>query len=151
VKFPPMKVRDLEGVEHVLPYGLPGGPHVIVMAFHRWQQTLVDAWRTPLEQLAQEHPGMEIWEVPSISKGYRVFRSGIDGGMRAAIPDPDIRRHTLTTYPDISALARALELGPLDTVYVFLVDCEGNILWRAAGEPSEEKLRLLEAAVPETC
>lgn len=151
MQFPALEVRDLEGIEHVIPHGLAGGPHVIIMAFQQWQQMLVEAWKPPLEELAERHPGMEVWEVPSISKGYRLFRAGIDGGMRAGIPDPDVRRHTLTTYTDIHALARALGLSSLETIHVFLVDCQGNILWRAEGEPSDEALVALEAAVPDRC
>jgi hypothetical protein len=147
--FPPLKVRDLEGTDHVIPSDLPGGPHVIVLAFQQWHQVLVDRWKPSLDALAQRHPGTEVWEVPSLSKGYRLFRSGIDGGMAAAIPDVDARRHTLTAYTDKSALARDLELPSFDTVFVFLVDCSGHILWRGSGEPSQELIEDLERAMPE--
>jgi hypothetical protein len=90
----------------VIPHGLTGGPHVIIMAFQQWHQALVNAWSPHLERISAEHPGMEVWEVPSISKGYRLFMSGIDSGMRADIPDPDVRRHTPTAYTDLNALAR---------------------------------------------
>ena len=146
--FPPLKVRDLEGTEHTIPDDLPGGPHVLVVAFQRWHQSIVDRWTPPLEVLAQRHPGTEVWEVPSISKGYRLFRSGIDGGMAAAIPDVSVRRHTLTAYTDMHALARDLELSSMETVHVFLVDCSGHVLWRAEGEPSPVLLEELEAALP---
>jgi len=73
----------------------------------------------------QRRPGTEVWEVPSLSKGYRLFRASIDG------------------------LARALGLGSLDTVYIFLVDCDGAIRWRGEGAPDAEMLAALEAAMPE--
>jgi hypothetical protein len=147
VKFPALAVRDLEGTEHVIPDDLPGGPHVIVLAFQQWHQSLVQAWKPDLERLADDHPGTEVWEVPSISSGYRLFRSGIDGGMRAGIPDPETRRHTLTVYTDLRALAKDLDIATLDTVQLFLVDCSGAILWRASGEPDAETVRSLDAAV----
>jgi hypothetical protein len=148
--FPPLKVRDLEGTDHTIPYDLPGGPHVIVLAFQQWHQAVVERWKPWLEVLAERHPGTEVWEVPSISRGYRLFRSGIDGGMAAAIPDVGTRRHTLTAYTDLGALGRALELPSFETVYVFLIDCEGHILWSTSGEPSEELLDGLEEAMPQT-
>ena len=147
MQFPALKVRDLEGVEHVIPDGLNGGPHIVILAFHQWHQSLVEQWKPDLEALALRHPGIEVWEVPSLSSGYRLFRSGIDGGMRAAIPDLDTRRHTMTAYTDLHALAKDLELDTLDTVQLFLVDCSGTILWRAQGEPSAESLESLESAV----
>ena len=149
MQFPALKVRDLEGEDHVIPHGLTGGPHMIIVAFQRWHQALVDRWEASLRPLAERHPGVEIWEVPSISKGYRLFRAGIDGGMAAAIADPDVRRHTLTTYTDLGQLGSALEIDSFETVHVFLVDCQGAVLWRGAGEPSDGSPGEIEAALPE--
>lgn len=149
--FPALSVKDLEGASYSIPHDLPGGPHVIVMAFQQWHQAIVDEWKPHLERIASANPGMEVWEVPSISKAYRLFRAGIDGGMRAGIPDKTTREHTLTAYTDLGDLARNLGLPSLETVYVFLVDCGGQILWRGAGEPTPAALSELEAALPDTC
>lgn len=151
MQFPALQVRDLEGEEYVIPHGLPGGPHVIIVAFQQWHQLLVDKWAPGLHALAEKHPGMEVWEVPSISKGYRIFRGGIDGGMRAGIPDIDTRRHTLTIYTDIRELEHELGIDSTKTIHVFLVDCQGTVLWRAAGEPTETSYAEIEAAVPAAC
>ncbi len=148
MNFPALQVRDLEGVDYVIPHELPGGPHVIILAFHQWHQVLVEQWKGPLEAVALAHPGTEVWEVPSISRGYRLFRSGIDGGMRAGIPDQNVRRHTLTAYTDLSQLAAALGLDTLETVHVFVVDCDGVVRWHGEGEPSTEAIEALEATIP---
>ena len=149
MEFPALSVRDLEGTHHTIPDDLPGGPHVLVVAFQQWHQSIVDRWKPPLKELADRHPGTQVWEVPSISRGYRLFRSGIDGGMAAAIPDVRVRRHTLTAYTDLGALARDLDIHSLDTVHVFLVDCSGHVLWTAEGEPTVALLEDLESAMPE--
>ena len=146
--FPALHVRDLEGTDYVIPDDLPGGPHVIVVAFQQWHQMIVDRWKPLLEAIAQRHPGTEVWEVPSISRGYRLFRSGIDGGMRAGIPDVNVRRHTLTAYTDLGALAKALEIESFETVHLFVVDCDGTVRWSGEGEPSPEALAELEASIP---
>ncbi len=148
MEFPALRVRDLEGIEYVIPDELPGGPHVIILAFQRGHQAIVDRWKLPLEAVAERHPGTEVWEVPSLSRAWRLFRSQIDGGMRAGIPDVDVRRHTLTTYTDLSALAGALDLDALETVHVFVVGCEGSIHWHGEGDPSPGALAELEAALP---
>lgn len=148
MEFPALRVRDLEGVDYVIPDDLPGGPHVIILAFQRRHQAIVERWTRPLEAVAGRHPGTEVWEVPSISSGYRLFRSSIDGGMRAGIPSSNVRRHTLTAYTDLRALAKALQLDSLKTVHVFVVDCGGSIRWHGEGDPSSEALEALEAAIP---
>lgn len=149
-RFPELHVRDLEGEDYDIPHGLPGGPHLLVVAFQRWQQMLVDHWMPKLRAVAERHPGTEVWEVPSLSKAYRLFRAGIDGGMRAEIHDETSRRHTLTAYTDLSALARALDIPSFDTIHVFLVDSSGVILWRASGEPDPAALEALERAMPQS-
>lgn len=151
MEFPALKVRDLEGKDYVIPDELPGGPHVIILAFQQWHQALVNQWVPGLQALSRRHPGTEVWEVPSLSKGYRLFRQGIDGGMRAGIPDPDTRRHTLTAYTDLGHLARDLGIDSMETIHVFLVDCSGDILWRAVGEPTDPLLVDLESAMPSAC
>ncbi|MDA3935528.1 MAG: hypothetical protein PF636_01500 [Actinomycetota bacterium] len=151
MQFPPLPVRDLEGHDYVIPHELPGGPHVILLAFQQWHQIIVNAWMPHLEAFADRHPGTEVWEVPSISKGYRLFRAGIDGGMRAGIPDVDVRKHTLTAYTDVGKLAAALELDSLETVHVLLVDCTGEVLSHAEGEPNEQALADLESAIRDAC
>lgn len=149
--FPLLRVRDLEGLEHEIPDGLPGGPHVIILAFQQWHQSLVEQWKPHLKTIAEKHPGTEVWEIPSISRGYRLFRASIDGGMRAGIPDPEVRRHTLTAYTDLNQLAEDLQLPSMDTIYVFLVDCSGTILWHAQGGPTNDLVGELDAVVPERC
>jgi hypothetical protein len=148
MEFPALQVRDLEGVDYVIPDELPGGPHVIILAFQQWHQLIVNRWTKPLEAIAERHPGTEVWEVPSMSRGYRLFRGGIDGGMRAGIPDTNVRRHTLTAYTDLKALAKALDLDTLETVQVFVVDCDGTVRWHGTGEPSADALDALDAAIP---
>ena len=148
MEFPALHVRDLEGASYVIPDELPGGPHVIILAFQRRHQSTVDRWKTPLEGVARRHPGTEVWEVPSLSRGWRLFRATIDGGMRAGIPDVGVRRHTLTTYTDLASLAAALGLRSLETVHVFVVGCDGSIRWHGEGDPSAADLEALEATLP---
>ena len=45
MEFPALRVRDLEGMDYVIPDELPGGPHVIILAFQRWHQIIVERWK----------------------------------------------------------------------------------------------------------
>jgi len=44
-----------------------------------------------------------------------------------------------------------LDIDTLDTIQLFLVDCQGMILWRASGEPTTEALASLDAAIEAAC
>ena len=140
MRFPHIIANDLEGRRYELPDDLPRGPRFVMLAFQRWQVSLLAAWQMPLEHLVAAHPGASLWEVPALSRLYAAARPYIDGGMRAGIPDPDARKHTLTSYTDLRTLATDLDLPTFETVYVFLLDPDGEVVWRASGEVDDGRL-----------
>jgi hypothetical protein len=147
MRFPRLETRDLEGTEYVLPDGLPAGRRIIALPFLRWHQILVDGWERAIEPALAQYPDLTVWEVPALSKRWAAGRFYIDGGMRAGIPDKTVRRHTLTAYTDLRALVSALELPSTETAYVFLLDPDGEILWRGSGEVDDAQLEALAEAL----
>jgi hypothetical protein len=121
--FPPLEATSLSGRRRRLPADLTAST-VIILAFHRWQQTEVDEWIAELHEAGCRFP---ILEVPTIGTRYRLARSFIDGGMRAGIPDVSTRECTLTVYTDVSRVLSALGLRSTDHVVVALVDPSGSV------------------------
>ena len=101
VSLPQLAARDLSGREVALPAGLPGERNVVLIAFRRDQQQLVDSWVPRLEQRAAADPGLRFVELPALGLRWQPARSAIDGGMAAAIRDQAVRRRTLTVYTDL--------------------------------------------------
>jgi len=52
ISFPQLGARDLDGREVALPAGLLGKWNVVIIAFQRQQQELVDSWVPWLEKRA---------------------------------------------------------------------------------------------------
>ncbi len=121
--FPILDAVSLDGCHVRLPDTLDVRT-VVILAFHRHQQAEVDGWIEELQARGCPHP---ILEVPTIGRGYRWMRSFIDGGMRAGIPDPNVRARTLTVYTDVSRVLAALGLRSTDHVVVTLVDPDGTV------------------------
>jgi hypothetical protein len=142
-RFPQIEARDLDGARYVLPDDLPEGRRLIIVPFQQWHQVLVEGWKQAVSDLQAPHEDLTVWEMPSLSKGYAPFRGYIDGGMRAGIPDPFVRQHTITAYADLAALAKALEIPNRGTIYLYLVDASGLVTWRASGEVDDAKLASL--------
>jgi hypothetical protein len=67
--------------------------------------------------------------------------------MRAGIPDKAVRAATLCAYIDIPPFAKALQLPSNDTIYLFLLDRSGEILWRGQGAFDQAQLGELAATV----
>ena len=147
MRFPAIEARDLEGHQHMLPDGLPAGRRLLLVAFRRWHQILIEGWKSRLTLLERENPDLTVWEVPALGRRYRPARPYIDGGMRAGIPDPYVRLHTLTAYTDLPALLSALEMSNTETVHAFLVADDGEVLWTDEGEADASKIQSLDVAL----
>jgi hypothetical protein len=131
--FPRLTARDLDGHEVMLPAGLPGEWNVVIVAFRRQQQELVDSWVPWLEERAAEMPCLRFVELPAIGLQWQPARPVIDGGMAAAIRDPQTRRRTLTVYTDVRRVTAPLGIADRSTIWLFLVDRAGRVRWRGSG------------------
>ena len=147
--FPPLTARDLDGCEVALPAGLPGEWNVVIVAFRRQQQGLVDSWVPWLEEQAAAIPGLRFAELPAIGLQWQPARPVIDGGMAAAIRDQQTRRRTLTVYTDLRRITDPLGIGDRGTIWLFLVDRAGRVRWRGSGGWDAATAAALAAALAE--
>jgi hypothetical protein len=133
ITFPPLEARDLEGRRVVLPDDLPGPCDLLVLAFRRGQQSDVDGWGDLVRTAGIDDLGF--WEVPVIGRAWSPARGWIDGGMARAIPDREVRTHTLTSYTDVGAVLAALGVRGTGRVIAVLV-AAGCVRWMAVGTGS---------------
>src|SRR5512135_1189125 len=147
--FPQLAARDLDGRVVALPAGLPGEWTVVIVAFRREQQELVDSWVPWLDQRAAADPRLGFAELPVIGLRWQPARPVIDGGMAAAIRDQKTRRRTLTVYTDIRRVTVPLGISDRSTIWLFLVDRAGQVRWRGAGGQDEATAAALAAALAE--
>ncbi len=131
--FPRLMARDLTGRDVSLPAGLPGELTVVVVAFRRGQQKLVDSWLPWLDQMASADARLRYVELPTIGQQWALGRSVIDGGMAASIGDEVARRRILTVYTDVRRVTAALNIADCGTIWLYLVDREGRVRWRGSG------------------
>ena len=131
--FPRVTGSNLEGRRFALPSALEGTLNIVVVAFKREQQADVDTWMPFLGSAAAAHPGLRVYEIPTLARGYRMMQSFIDGGMRRGIPDPAVRAATITLYIDKTPFKRALRISNEERIHVLLVDRDGRVHWRAEG------------------
>jgi hypothetical protein len=147
MKFPIVEATSLTNKSYQLPHDLNGELNLVIVAFKQWQQDWVDTWIPSLQRLAYEHKQMRVYEMPTMSRFNALYRFMIDNGMRAGIPDKTVRAATLCAYIDISPFAQALQLPSYDTIYLFLLDRAGEILWRGQGAFDQAQCDELAATV----
>jgi len=122
-----------------IPYDLEGDLNVVIVPFQRWHQSLVDEWSYFLNNIERSNPNFRYYEFPTLNSAYKVMSFMIDGGMRAGIPDRSVRERTITLYTNKPLFEKQLGIRSEDTIYLFLIRKNGEILWRNEGEFDVQK------------
>ena len=149
MRFPSLVSENLNRQTMTLPDDFAGEVTLVFIAFQQVHQIAVNGWLPLAEQLAQRYPRLAYYELPTISRAWGLGRGMIDGGMRAGLPDPATRARTITLYIDKRPFREALELPSEETIYLLLVDAQGEVFWRTEGEWTPEGGARLEAALAE--
>jgi hypothetical protein len=148
-RFPRLDARDLEGRGRSLPDDFEGPSNLVVVAFRREQQAMVDTWVAWFEEISAAYPGLRCYEVPVLAALWSPARGFIDGGMARAVREREARRRTLTVYTDVRRVTDALAIDDTGTVTVLLVGADGRVRWRTTGPITEiagaELLAVLDA------
>jgi hypothetical protein len=146
-KFPEVCGNNLNGKKYNIPTDLEGEFNILLVPFQQWQQGLVNSWVPFMEDLMRKHPQFDYYELPTIRKMNFFIRRVIDGGMRGGIPSKDTRGRTITLYIDKTPFKDSLGIPTEDTLYLYLVNREGDILWHETGELTDAKATSLENAL----
>ena len=147
----PLRGRGLDGRPLELPDDLAKPYNLLLVAFRREQQQLVDQWLPWATELEAERDDLSVYELPVISSRYRPTRRYVDGGMVRGIPDPVARARTITVYTDVRSVVANLGLVGTETIAVLVVGNDGRIIARERGCFEAQKAeRLATALMPGT-
>jgi hypothetical protein len=147
--FPTIQGENLSGRKMVLPKDFEGKVNIVIVAFQREQQLLVNSWTQVIQQLEKKYPELHTYELPTISTGYKLMKWIIDNGMRSGIKDMKTRDHTITLFTNTKKFRDDLSLPTDETIYVMIVDASGAVRWKTSGSMTPMSAALLNAAVDE--
>lgn len=139
MRFPTVTGSNLLRQKVTLPDDLQGELNILFIAFHQWHQILVDAWVPLANRLEQSFPGVQFYETPVIQKMNFFSQTFINEGMRVGIPNHSTRKKTITLYLNKIAFRRALNIPHEESIWVLVLDRQGNVLWRTEGAYSQEQ------------
>ena len=138
--FPTIIGKNLNKQVTAIPDDFSDQPLIVIAAFQRWHQNLVDQSMENLDKMNMNETHTII-EVPVIKKSSMLQRMRLDGLMRAAISDVGVRQRTITVYLDKQAFRDSLNIANEDTMYWFLVDhATKSILLRGSGIMTSEDI-----------
>lgn len=147
MQFPTVQGANLLRQSITLPDDFAGELNIVLIPFQQWQQTVVDGWIPTAQQLETDFPGVFYYELPTIQRMNFLSRTFINEGMRAGIPNNKTRQRTITLYLDKQKFRQALDLPDESTIYLLLVDRQGQVLWRAEGGYDPQKAAALREAI----
>ncbi len=139
MKFPQLSATNLEGEKFCLPDDLDGQYNLVLVAFLREHQFTVDSWIPFLNQLHSDLPNFTVYELPVLKRFGAFNRWMINSGMRAGIPNVEVRKHTITLYLDKAEFRQQLAIPDETSIHILLLDANGEIQWRTTGAYDEEK------------
>lgn len=146
-RFPPVTGHSLQGGTVQLPAGFAGERNLVFIAFRRDQQRDVDSWRSLARELTAGDPRLQVYELPTLARGYRFVRPMMEAGMRRGIPDTTTRAHTILLFIDKGPFERALHIGDEHEIAAVLLDHAGMVRWTVRGPLTPALADSLRAAV----
>ena len=150
MRLPKVQGRNLARQEMVFPDDFAGELNLVFIAFLRRHQDDIDEWVPFVEQLAHDFPGLHYYEFPTLpSKGF-IYRTFLNEGMRAGIPNEATRKRTITLYLEKSAFKKALEINSEQNMWVYVFKKSGEVLWRTEGRITKETSEALQDLLSQT-
>jgi hypothetical protein len=137
--FPVVSGYNLNRQEFEFPRDFGGDLNLVIVPFQQYQQNIVNTWIPFAQEVESSFPGFIYYEMPTIYEMSALSRTFLNEGMRAGIPDETTRERTITLYLNKENFRSALDIPDENDIYLFLVDRDGNILWRTTGEFTTEK------------
>lgn len=147
VTFPTITSSDLNGRSVTLPNDLQGEKRLLLLAYDRKDQKIVDPWINMARQWKLPEERLGIYEIPIIQDPGKFMREFIDVAMKRGIPEADVRRRVITLYTNKDALLDKLAIENDKTIDILLIDADGYVLWRTEGSLTAEKQAALELAI----
>jgi len=150
MRLPKVKGSNLARQKMVFPDDFAGEINLVFIAFLRRHKDDIDEWVPFVEQVAQDFPGLQYYEFPTLpNKGF-IYSTFLNEGMRAGIPNEATRKRTITLYLEKSAFKKALEINDEQNMWVYVFENSGEVLWRTDGRITKEKSKALRDLLSQT-
>ena len=136
--FPIVSGSNLLRQKKTLPRDFQGRFNLVFIPFQQWQQMEVDSWVPVAGELEEQYENLFYYELPTIQSRNPFYRTFINEGMRAGIPNQKSRERTITLYLNKADFRAALGMPDEDHTYILLVDRQGNEFFRTRGPYNRE-------------
>ncbi len=147
VRFPTVSGANLVGDTFNLPDDFGGTLTLVLMPFDEAQTVRLAAWLPLAQELASAYPQFAYYSTPVMRSVAPLIRAAVRAGMVLAVP-VDVQPVTIMLFlEDKEAFMNTLSIPDVDMPEAFLMNDDGDVLWRMRGEYSDEAAASLRAAI----
>ncbi len=148
LRFPTVSGENLPGQTFNLPADFQGKSTLVIVPFDENQQVQAQTWLSPARDIALQHPDFSYYNVPVFPSMAAPLRAIVRGGMSVSISDSYLRGLTITVFlAERDQFLAAIKIPDAETLQIFLLNDEWNVLWRGAGEYSDAQGKALRAMI----
>ncbi len=130
MQLPRVESADLNGKKFVLPDDFSAPRTLLLVAFEREHQDLIDGW---VKGLKLEETDKDWFELPTVGAMNPMRQKFLDGAMRSGIRGNAMRSRVVTLYTDQKKFIAPLGKTKTDTIYVVVAGKNGEVLALQAG------------------
>ena len=141
-QLPSLRGEFLTGRTAVLPQAASGRVALLMLGFTYDSRFSVEAWEKRFRQDFGSEPRVTFFEIPMIGGLATLGKWFIDSGMRRETPKAD-QENLITVYGGTDSWKQRVGFHDPRIAYLLLIDQNGKVVWRYAGNIDEEPYRAL--------
>lgn len=145
--FPTVTAYSLSKARVTLPAGLGGTRNLLVLSFNNGDTPGVDHWASAAQSLISRNAGLSYYLLPISEQRNPLYRWWDNSAMRNDFSNPQLWPRVVPLYVNENRFRQQLQIPNSSELVVLLTDRAGNVLWRASGAPSRQKLASLRASL----
>ena len=147
LSLPSIQGKALTGKKFEAPADFDARHNLVIIAFLREQQELVDTWIPRMAALEDSLNSFRFYEFPVLPQMNAFTRWFIYQGMRSGVVSEAARERTVTFHLDKETFKKQLGIETENAIHLFLVGREGDVLWKTTGEWDRMKENDLRRAI----
>ncbi len=147
LKFPAISGESLAGQTINLPQAASGKVTLILIALKRDSIPKLDPWMKAYADAFSAKKNFAFYKIPMMKSSFaKQISAMINGKMRKDNPK-DLHDKIVTYYGPIDEYLKILKIDDEEQGYVFLLDKNGMVKWRATGTADQNSIKsLIDAA-----
>jgi hypothetical protein len=147
-KFPEISGKSLNKLPITLPNDFKRKLNILILPCSKVNKLILERWASFMDTLISDISFLDYYQINIFNKKLKVLRRYIEARARRNILNRNLEK-VIHIYQELTVLKKILDLKDHKSIYIFLINNKGDILWRTEGRYDLEKAQLLKQKIIE--